>query len=91
MKAEFLEVDLVCGACVLRLGSCQEIMGAGGIIRAHQYCTKVGLNTMAMMIKMVTMTMVELTMVMMIKMMTMPMVELTSPAHERSGGIIRAF
>ena len=26
-------------------------MGAGAIIRAHQYCTKVGINTM--MIKMV--------------------------------------
>ena len=28
-------------------------MGAGAIIRAHQYCTKVSLNTVAMMIKMV--------------------------------------
>ena len=43
-------------------------MGAGAIIRAHQYCTKVSLNTVAMMIKMVMVTMVMM----------------TSPAHERS-------
>ena len=51
-------------------------MGAGAIIRAHQYCTKVGMNTVAMMIKMVLVTMVT---------MVMLMVELTSSAHERSG------